>query len=251
MSAAYAQTSMRRSLDRLLATEWDQLETSLCWTTGSAPATTVARRAICGLLLHPHRPDRGNVRGRSALVGPAESEMRPALGRLEIRGGRYWTEPRDGQPPRDAVVGLPVDDLLEGRQPSGHALGRGPDAAAPAGRRLLDGDRALPTRSEGGRRQVRPDHRRVGSEGRLDVEGEVGVGDVEPADGAFVLPASLEVQRERVDPAEVLDVFCTRPEVQGIGVETKSVNGGGREQCEAVGSGLGGRLRPSTIDARR
>ena len=60
---------------------------------------------------------------------------------------------------------------------------------------------------------MRPDHRWLGGEGRLDVEGEIGVGDVEPADGAFVLPAGLEVQRERVDPAEVLDVFRTRPEL--------------------------------------
>ena len=87
---------------------------------------------------------------------------------------------------------------------------------------------------------MRPDHRWVGGEGRLDVEGEIGVGDVEPAHGALVLPAGLEVQRERVDPAEVLDLLRARPELQGIGVETESVDGGGGEQREAVGSRLGG-----------
>ncbi len=53
-------------------------------------------------------------------------------------------------------------------------------------------------------------------------------------DGALVLPAGLEVHGERVDPAEVLDVFCTRPELQGIGVETEGVDGGCREQRETV-----------------
>ena len=59
---------------------------------------------------------------------------------------------------------------------------------------------------------MRPDHRWVGGECRLDVEDEVAVGDVEPAHAAFVLPASLEVQRERVDPAEVLDLLRAGPE---------------------------------------
>ena len=153
---------------------------------------------------------------------------------------------------RDAVVGLPVDDLLERRQPSGHALGRGADAAAPAGRRLLDRDRSLPTSPQGGRRQVRPDHRWVGREGRLDVEGEIGVGDVEPAHGALVLPARLEVQGERVDPAEVLDLLLAAPERQGIGVETERVDGGGREQREAVAIALrSAARRPSAAGGRR
>ena len=59
-------------------------------------------------------------------------------------------------------------------------------------------------------------------------------------DGALVLPACLEVHRERVDPAEMLDLLRAGSELQGIGVETESVDGGGGEQREALGSGLGG-----------
>ena len=85
-----------------------------------------------------------------------------------------------------------------------------------------------------------PDDRRVGGECSFDVEGEVGVGDVEPPHGALLLPAGLEVQRERVDPAEVLDLLRACAELQGIGVEAEGIDGGGGEQREAVGSRLGG-----------
>ena len=54
--------------------------------------------------------------------------------------------------------------------------------------------------------------------------------------GALVLPAGLEVHGERVDPTEMLDLFCARSELQGISVETEGVDGGGREQREAVGA---------------
>ena len=74
------------------------------------------------------------------------------------------------------------------------------------------------------------------AKGRLDVEGDIGVGDGEPAHGALVLPASLEVQCERFDPTEMLDLLRASSELQGIRVETEGVDGGGREQREAVGA---------------
>ena len=172
---------LRGPLDHLFGDGCAHGRASSCWTTGSAPAMTVARRAYAASFSTRIRSTAAASAGASALVGPAKPEAGPALGRIEVRGRRDRTDARDGQPPPDAVVGLPVDDLLERRQPAGHALRRGPDAATPAGRRLLDRDRALPSRPQGGRGQVRPDHRWVGGQCRLDVEGEIGLGDVEPA----------------------------------------------------------------------
>ena len=58
----------------------------------------------------------------------------PASTAVEVHRGRHGADPRNGDPPADVVVGLPVDDLLEGGQPAGHALGHRPYASSPAGR---------------------------------------------------------------------------------------------------------------------
>ena len=68
---------------------------------------------------------------------------------IEVGGGGDRADPGNGESPADVIVRLPIDDLFERRQPSGHALRGGADAAAPARRLLLDDDRPLPCRSQG------------------------------------------------------------------------------------------------------
>ena len=45
---------------------------------------------------------------------------------------------------------------------------------------------------------------------------------------------------KRGDATEMLDRLLARPEPEGVGVETEGVDGGGREQREAVGARLSG-----------
>ena len=82
---------------------------------------------------------------------------------IEIGSRRDGPDPRDGEPPGDSLVGLPIDDLFQGREPAGHALSRRP-ARRPPGRRLLDDQRSLPSRAKGRRREVDPHDRRIGGQ---------------------------------------------------------------------------------------
>ena len=115
-----------------------------------------------------------------------------------------------------------------------------PTPRRPPGERLLDRDRTLPSGPQRGRRQVRPDDGRVGRDGRVDVEGEIAVGDLEPALRALGLPARLQVQRERVDAAEVLDLLRARPERRASASRPSASTAAAGEQREPVGARLGG-----------
>ena len=81
---------------------------------------------------------------------------------------------------------------------------------------------------------MRPDDRRFGRQRRLDVEDDVGVCDIQPSRTGLGLPASLEIEGERVDGAEMLDRLLARPEPEGVGVETEGGDRGRREQGEAI-----------------
>ncbi len=137
---------------------------------------------------HPRRRSRGARRrplsrprsGRPRRDGRAPRRGSPSAAGAECRPwrdqDRLWRRQdrtRHGEPPADPLEGLPVDDLLEGRQPAGHALGGGSDAAAPAGERLLDDERAFPRRPKRRRRQVGPDDRRLGGKRGLEIEDHI------------------------------------------------------------------------------
>ena len=165
-----------------------------------------------------------------------------ALDRLEV-GGR-GDRPKSGhrEPPADVVVRLPVDDLLERRQPARHALGHGPDAAPTAGRRLLDDDAALPNgvRSAG---DVRWAQTTAGSAATVASRSRTSsaVGDVEAARGALGLPARLEVERERGDLAEVLDRLLGGDQAERVGSSPRASTRRAGEQREAGAARRGGR----------
>ena len=204
--------------------------------TGSAPADDRGESPVGGLLLPPHPLDRCGICARSTLVRPAKSETGPAFGRLKIRRRRDRADVRDGQPPRRR--GRRAANRRSPRVSPGvrSRTGRGPDAAAPAGRRLLDDDRALPTRSEGGRRQVRPDHRRVGGERRLDVEDEIARRRCRA--GARSLSACQRASRSNVNvstrPRCSIVLLRRLASPRASGVEAERLDGRRREQREAA-----------------
>ena len=65
-------------------------------------------------------------------------------------------------------------------------------------------------------------------------------GDVQASLAALRLPASLEIQGECVDVAEMLDRLLAGSKPQRLGVEPEGIDGRGREEREAVGPRLGG-----------
>ena len=152
-----------------------------------------------------------------------------------------WTQPGNRESPGDALVRLPIDDLLEGRQPAGHALRGRSHASAPAGWWLLDDQRTFPPVPESRRGQVGPDDGRLGRQVRPDIEDHVRVGDVEPTEPGLGLPASLEIPGECGDPTEVLDRLLARAETQAARFETEGGDRGSREQGVAVPARFGGR----------
>ena len=153
----------------------------------------------------------GNSPRRPSAAGAAFRRRRGS----RSRDGRDRPEARHGEPPGDPFVGLPVDDLLERRQPAGHALRRGSHAAAPARRRLFDDDRALPRRPECRRGEIRPDDRRLGGKRGLDVKDHIACGDLE-CDALPSRPATGPRGRAcRYHPTEMLDRFLALPEARG------------------------------------
>jgi hypothetical protein len=73
------------------------------------------------------------IRGRGAEVGPPKPKVRSVCGCVEIGCRGDGPEPRHRESPADAVVRLPVDDLLDRRQSPGHALSGSPHASASTG----------------------------------------------------------------------------------------------------------------------
>ena len=175
----------------------------------------------------PRRPRRASAR-----VGPTEPETRPASAARDRPLPRPVRR-RDGEAPGDAVVGLPVDDLFEGRKPAGHALGGRPDAATAAGGRLLDDERSLPrVRSAGDVRCAQTTDGSAASVAWTSKARSVSAMSSRRM-RALHLPASLEIQGERRDVTEMLDLLA-RLGARGHGIESQGLDGGGREQGEPL-----------------
>ncbi len=208
--------------------------------TGNAPATTVSRRRKAASRSIRTSRDDGIVDRRLALVLPAQPDPRAAIDRLEIGGGRDRPEARDRQSPPDVVVGLPVHDLLERREPPGHALGDRADAAPATRRGLVDADRSFPARPKGRRRQVGPHDGRLGVDGRDEVEQGVAMTEVQPAHAALDLPACLEVERERGDATQVLDRLLRGRQAKLRRVEAQGVDRRFGEEREPLAAGRDG-----------
>ena len=75
---------------------------------------------------------------------------------------------------------------------------------------------------------MRPDDRRLGRQGRIKGEGQVGLGDVEASLAAIRLPASLEIERERRHIAEVLDGLLRLGQAERAGIEPERLDRGRR-----------------------
>ena len=84
-----------------------------------------------------------------------------------------------------------------------------------------------------------PDGRRVGRyrDGEVEQEVAAALGDVEAPNAAFGLPSLLEVERERHDPAEVLDRLLAGDGAESPGIQAEGFDRGQGKQREAVGMG--------------
>ena len=185
--------------------------------TGTGPAATLARRlAAASLSARNRRASAGSTAASARDVHRCRRRV-PAPTTDEIGGGRDRSDARDHESPGHVVPGLPVHDLLEGREPARDALGPRPDPAPAALGRLLEHDRALPRRPQAGRCQVRPDGGRIGRDDRVDLGQGLAVrpAGVQAADAALRLPARLEVQDERGHAPEVFDRLLRPPRVPG------------------------------------
>ena len=170
-----------------------------------------------------------------ALVRPAHRHVRAALDGLQVGGRPDRTKRRNGDPPADVVVRLPVDDLFEGREAAGDALGLRADAA-PSARRAPRRSRAgpptafaAPARSGG---PTRPRARPARS--RRDRRRRSAIDDIQAARRRSTSQRASRSSVNVVTRAEVLDRLRRLGEAKGVGVETERVDGRRREQREAV-----------------
>ena len=124
-----------------------------------------------------------------ALVRPAHRHVRAARDGLQVGGRPDRTKRRNGDPPANVVVRLPVDDLFEGGEAAGHALRLRSDAAPSARRALDDLERTLPQRSQLRRGQVGPHVRRLGRHDRVEVDDAVAITNIQATRLAFEPPS--------------------------------------------------------------
>ncbi len=194
-----------------------------------------------GNFVDAHPLDHGPHCRRVPVTRPSEPEPCPALDRVEVRDRLDRTDVRHGKSPRHAFIGLPIDDLLERRQPARHALRCRAHATPPADRHVLHHQRAFPQRPQRRGREMGPYDRGVRRDGRRDIKNDVGCDGIDAADAGLGLPTSLQVEREGRDPAQMLDRELTRPQAKSAGLEIKGPDRVVCEQREAIAHRPGSR----------